>query len=278
VRALDIDKKIAFIQRQPLDYFTQAVTEASIRISDRDHMRRQPWRISEVGVAPVTVTSCVTMFKKIRFGSRESIGYEALDLPPQHLETVAWWVLPPEESLALVRRYGREPAEGLVGIANLLVDVVPLFAMCDTVDIGAVVDSSNMDRPTLFVFDKYPQGMGFSEKAFELCEEIMRATAEIIHACECRTGCPSCVGAAVPPSAFGAVESGTRGRIPDKEAALVLLHSILELEPYVPRYDRPVPSKVEGAGRPAEGDRPEGRPPRTKLPADVERNIRDQLK
>jgi DEAD/DEAH box helicase domain-containing protein len=273
VRKLDVDNKIAFVNREELDYFTQAVTEASIRIDDRDAMRSKPWRVSTTGLAPVTVTSSVTMFKKIRFGSRESIGYEQLDLPPQELQTVAWWLLPSEAALQLVRRYGREPAEGLVGMANVLVEVIPLFAMCDTVDIGAVVDSSNMDGPTLFVFDKYPQGMGFSERAFELVEDVMQATAEIIHSCKCETGCPSCVGAAVPPSAFAAVESGTRGTIPDKEAALILLHHLLELSPYVPRYAAP----TAVAAAEASGGERRPRAPSRRLPLDVERHIRDKL-
>jgi DEAD/DEAH box helicase domain-containing protein len=151
--------------------------------------------------------------------------------------------------------------------------VVPLFVMCDTVDIGTVVDSSNLDSPTLFVFDKYPQGMGFSERAFDLTEEIMKATAEIIHSCECETGCPSCVGAAVPPSAFSAVESGTRGNIPDKEAALVLLHYMLQMEPYVPRYGPPAPPPT-----PAVPPQEEPAHPKHALPADVEKKIRNQLK
>ncbi len=273
VERLDIGKKIAFVQKQELDYFTQAVTEASIRIDDREEMRTQDWRISRTGLANVTVTSCVTLFKKIQFGSRESIGYEQLDLPPQELQTVAWWVLPPESALQLVRRYGREPAEGLAGVANVLVEVVPLFVMCDTVDIGAVVESSNMDSPTLFVFDKYPQGMGFSERAFELTDDIFAATVEVIHSCECHTGCPSCVGAATMPSSFSTVESGTRGNIPDKEAALVLLHQMLQMEPYVPQYETPKPTGPE-----PERESSAGGSVRRRLPAEVERNIRDQLR
>ena len=35
------------------------------------------------------------MFKKIRFHSRDSLGFEKLELPPQLLETVALWLAPP---------------------------------------------------------------------------------------------------------------------------------------------------------------------------------------
>jgi len=273
VRELDLDKKVAFVEKQDLGYFTQALTESNIRITDREEMRQKDWRVSRTGVAPVTVTSVVAMFKKVKFGSRESIGYEKLDLPAQELETVAWWTVPPDSALKLVRHYGREPAEGLVGIANVLVEVVPLFVMCDAMDIGTVVDSANMDVPTLFIFDKYPQGMGFSEKAFELVEEIMKAAAEIIHGCNCRTGCPTCVGAAVPGFAFSDIESGTRGRIPDKEAALILLHQLLGLVPYVPRF--PPPARPEDAPQAPRKDRKAAGP---RLPGHIERNLRDQLR
>jgi DEAD/DEAH box helicase domain-containing protein len=215
------------------------------------------------------------MFKKVRFGSLESIGYENLDLPPQELETVSWWLVPPDSALKRVRHYGREPAEGLVGLANLLVEVVPLFVMCDAMDIGTTVDSSNMDRPTLFVFDKYPYGMGFSEKAYELIEDIMQAVSEIVHGCTCQTGCLSCVGSATPAFAMSRIESGTRGRIPDKEAALILLHEMLGLDPYVPKYPPPHAER-DGQKPPEEGEKRDEST--RKLPRHMERNIRDRLK
>lgn len=274
IRELDTEKKIAFARQEDLEYFTQALTEANIRIEDREQMREKEWRKTRVGMAPVTVTTLVYMFKKVRFGTMESIGYENLDLPPQELETMSWWILPPDEALDLARHYNREPSDGLVGLANVLVEVVPLFAMCDNMDIGTTVDSANMDQPTLFIFDKYPYGMGFSEKAYEMTEDIMQATADVLHGCECQTGCPSCVGAATPAYATSRIESGTRGKIPDKEAALVLLHHMLELEPYVPKYAPPSASPEGGEGGGEEADRK----PSTGLPEHLEKNIRDRLK
>jgi DEAD/DEAH box helicase domain-containing protein len=132
-----------------------------------------------------------------------------------------------------------------------------------------------MDSPTLFVFDKYPYGMGFSEKAYGLTDDIMQATADILHNCQCRTGCPSCVGASTPAYATSRIESGTRGKIPDKEAALILLHHMLELEPYVPRYAPPSGSS-EGAG--GSDEREKESKPSTGLPEHLEKNIRDRLK
>ena len=41
------------------------------------------------GFGDVTVTTTIPMFKKIKFHSRDSLGFEQLELPPQSLETVA---------------------------------------------------------------------------------------------------------------------------------------------------------------------------------------------
>ena len=44
----------------------------------------------------------------------------------------------------LYKAQGRVFAEGLIGIANALVECAPLYVMCDVQDIGVVVDSSNL--------------------------------------------------------------------------------------------------------------------------------------
>ena len=114
------------------------------------------WRVSRICFGDVSVTTLAIMFKKVKFEDRDSIGWENLDLPPSTLDTVACWVTPPREATGLVRRYGRVPVEGLKGIANVMVEVIPLFAMCDPADIGATIDSSNVGRSTLFIYDRYP--------------------------------------------------------------------------------------------------------------------------
>ncbi len=45
---------------------------------------------------------------------------------------------------------------------------------------------------------------------------------------------------AIPSFALGDLDSSVRGRIPDKEAALLILHDLLGLAPYLPR-PRPHP-------------------------------------
>jgi DEAD/DEAH box helicase domain-containing protein len=186
------------------------------------------------------VTWQTTAFKKIKFYTQESIGYSRLDLPAQHLETAACWFMPSQEVLAIVSSYGLKPVEGLVGIRNVAVNMLPLIAMCDRLDVGGLVDSSNFGTPTMFLYDRYPGGLGFSEKGYELFQSLMEECLATIEQCPCDVGCPSCVGLPVTqPAQQMDPDLGHGYPIPDKEAALVLLHRLLGREDYVPQTPRP---------------------------------------
>jgi DEAD/DEAH box helicase domain-containing protein len=270
---LDVDRKVAAVTQKGLDYYTQAVDETTIKVNETE--MSSDWRVSGLGFGEVSVTTLVIMFKKVKFEDRDSIGWENLDLPRLDLDTMGCWLVPPVEALRVCRSFGLVASEGLKGIANVLADVIPLFAMCDRSDIGTTVDSSNTGRPTLFVYDRHPGGIGFSEKVYEMMEEVVSACLTVVSECGCEDGCPSCVGAPVPPTGDN---GGTRGTIPDKEAALVLLHALLEREPYVPkRRERSGPAT--SASEPAsEGEGLSAAIPVRPMPANVESKIRRKVR
>lgn len=268
VNDLDIEKKIAFVEKKAVDYYTMAVSESNTKIDDKTE--EKTWHKNQVSLGDTTVTTIVTMFRKIKFHTRESLGFENLELPPQTLETTAFWLLPSEEAFARVKEHGRRATDALIGIANVVSEVMSLHVMCDSMDIGTVVESSNIGLPTLFVYDRYPGGMGFAAKGYDRIEPIMQDTLKVIEQCECYQGCPSCVGSPVPPFAFTSIDAGTRGTIPDKEAALILLHALLEKSPYIPKHPSPLKPL------PAE---PPRRPLTIKpLPPNLEQKLRKRLK
>jgi len=232
VERLDLEKKIGFVARRDLDYYTQSIQSSQIRLDETEH--ETAWGESTVGFGDVTVTTHIPMFKKVRFHSRDSLGFEKLELPPQELETVALWLVPSERARERVLEQGLVFGDGLTGIANALVEVAPMFVMCDVQDIGVNVDSKNLGRDAIFLYDRYPGGMGYAERCAEVVEDLIGSVHTVVRQCGCRDGCPSCVGAAVPSFALGDLDSATRGRIPDKDAALIILHELLGLEPYRP--------------------------------------------
>jgi DEAD/DEAH box helicase domain-containing protein len=49
-------------------------------------------------------------------------------------------------------------------------------------------------HPPLVIYDDVPGGIGFSQKLFELHDELIRRALELVGECDCKDGCPSCVG------------------------------------------------------------------------------------
>jgi DEAD/DEAH box helicase domain-containing protein len=138
------------------------------------------------------------------------------------------------------------------------VNMLPLLAMCDRLDVGGIVDSSNTGTPTMFLYDRYPGGLGFAEKGYELFGSLMEQCLTTIEKCPCEEGCPSCVGLPVTqPAQQSDLDLGRGYPIPDKDAALVLLTYLLGREPYVParrkrgRRGGPRRESTEAAAGPA---------------------------
>ncbi|HJR79600.1 MAG TPA: DEAD/DEAH box helicase [Anaerolineales bacterium] len=86
---------------------------------------------------------------------------------------------------------------GLSGLAYVLGNLAPLFLMCDAGDLGThvePVENQTFGQPTIVLYDAIPAGIGFSEKLFEMHDELMARALELVSECPCADGCPSCVG------------------------------------------------------------------------------------
>ena len=280
VEKLDLEQRIAYVRSGDFDYYTVAVDRTDIRLLDvpEEPPVEQPWRISQVGYGPVEVTSLVYMFRKIKFYQQDSIGFGNLDLPAQTLDTMAMWIVPPREALRRIRSYHRDPAEALLGVANALGGVLGLHVICESSDVGTTIDTSNLLSPAIFIYDRYPGGLGFARKCYDLVEEILTATLELIEECPCENGCPSCVGSPLPRFQPSAEDIDSRGQVPDKEAARCLLHDMLEREPYEPPLPPGYAEQAEPAAVPAATDVVAGPALEIKpLPEYVARKIRSQI-
>ncbi len=84
----------------------------------------------------------------------------------------------------------------LSALAHVVSHIAPLYLMCDPRDIGVVseVKSALTGLPTCTIYDNAPGGLGFSEELFRLHDTLLLAARELVAACRCPRGCPSCVG------------------------------------------------------------------------------------
>lgn len=96
---------------------------------------------------------------------------------------------------------GQQTRSALGGLAYLLRNLAPLFLMCDPGDIEVIAESRSplTKAPTVVIYER-SAGVGFSERLFDLHDELLTAALELVTDCRCRGGCPACVG---PPGDIG---------------------------------------------------------------------------
>ncbi len=227
VRELDLEGKIAYVERRETDYYTQAVLESNVRITgERDTNAEFPGAM--LGYGDVDVAWQTVAFKKIKFATKENIGLGPVNIPAQNLQTTAVWLAPDDAMRAAMKAAGLRASEGVVGLRNLAVVALPLVAMCDSRDLGGVVDSKNLGRSTMILYDRYPGGLGYSERGFANMPQLLAICLEMVRDCPCEDGCPSCVGL---PNLRPAIHSDpdlSRGHpMPDKRATIHLLELLI---------------------------------------------------
>lgn len=233
VRELDLNGKVAYVERRETDYYTQAVLESNVLITkERDTSDKIPF--AKVGYAEVDVSWQTVAFKKIKFASRENIGMGPVDIPAQQLTTTSLWLAPAPEVRLSMKQAGLRASEGVVGLRNLAVVALPLVSMCDSRDLGGVVDSKNLGTSTMILYDRYPGGLGYCQKGFGHVDQLLEICHEMVASCPCESGCPSCVGL---PDFFPGQHCDPdlkRGHpMPNKQATLWLLEILRQgvLEP-----------------------------------------------
>ncbi len=65
---------------------------------------------------------------------------------------------------------------------------------CGDVAHTLILGMTGSGKPNLYIYDAYPGGIGFSEPLYRACHTLLNRTLELISACPCKNGCPSCVG------------------------------------------------------------------------------------
>ena len=216
---LDPEGRVALVEAKHVDYTTesQTVTEISI-LATRDSYPLPSG--ATVNWGDVEVTTQVTGYRMRQAGTGLVLGEYPLELPAQVLTTTAvWWTAPD----ALVEEADVDTAElpGAVHAAeHAAIGLLPLFAGCDRWDIGGVSTARHADTgvATVFVHDGQPGGAGFAERGFEAFSTWQTATREAIAACECISGCPSCVQSP---------KCGNGNEPLEKDAAARLLRTVL---------------------------------------------------
>ncbi|MEW6049467.1 MAG: DEAD/DEAH box helicase [Candidatus Zixiibacteriota bacterium] len=205
VTRLDWDGKKAYVKETEVDYYTDAETKSDLKVlaTNQESVLLDDARMQsgEVSVSNVTV-----LFKKIKFETHENVGSGILNLPELEMHTNAFWYAFPGDVAVKLGLSGDTFGGALRGLANILGKIAPLWVMCDARDLRSIsqVRAPFTERPTVYVYENIPGGVGLSEKLFGEAERLFEACREHAKKCGCSSGCPTCVG---PP-----MEVGEHGR------------------------------------------------------------------
>ncbi|MCG8426968.1 MAG: DEAD/DEAH box helicase [Chromatiales bacterium] len=242
VERLDWDGRKAFVTRTRADYYTDAIDYTRLKILEP--FTKTPDKTAAVAHGEVHLVRRITGYKKIRYYTHENVGFGKINLPDQEIHTTAvWWQIEPNR---LDERFtSRQQAlDGFLGASYAMHHVATMQMLSELQDIGRAVgdgdakwfatvgshgrgalrdqndqalDPSALPQfsPTLFLYDNYPGGIGISEPLYAKKQLIVTQSAELVNACECEHGCPSCIGPILS-------SDETRGYSP-KQAALTVL-------------------------------------------------------
>jgi DEAD/DEAH box helicase domain-containing protein len=234
VEHLDFKERKAYVKRVDVDYYTDAVRYTQVRVLEATQSSAASAYFHSHG--DVLVRSQVVGFKKIKFFTNENIGDGKLELPESEMHTTSYWITLERPLLESLPYSVSERQCGMFGLLHALASVATLLLMCDGRDLGTAIGerppapdsgievveaqhaaplqgtaddftssrlrdapSSKLKEffePNLYLFDAYPGGIGFSEPLFRAHDLLLRKTRELIAACVCDEGCPSCVGPA----------------------------------------------------------------------------------
>ena len=243
VEKLDYPNRRAYVKKTQGDYYTDAIDYTHVSILEG--FEKKPGKETEVEHGEVQVATRVVGYKKIKFYTLENLGYGRIELPDLQFHTTSYWITF-VRSLTDRLPYPRlEIIDGILGLGYALHSMAALHLMCDPHDLHRCVgdrgakwflrlsrdskgfytsfdspeeipqDRMDLFEPTLFIYDNYPGGMGFSHQLFDDSKVLLEKTLRLISRCECQSGCPSCVGPVK--------EVGEKS----KEVALALLREIL---------------------------------------------------
>jgi DEAD/DEAH box helicase domain-containing protein len=243
VEHLDFRERKAYVKRVDVDYYTDAMKYTQVRVlevaQESGAMEERPEIAARKSHGDVLVRSQVVGFKKIKFFSHENIGFGQLELPENEMHTTSYWLTLERALLEALPCSVSERQSGMFGLLHAMKSVATLLLMCDGRDVGTAIGerppapsqaskelvplcledamsglTKEFFEPNLYLYDAYPGGIGFSEPLFRASELLLAKTRELIAACECEDGCPSCIGPAgeLAPRA--------------KEAALAILERV----------------------------------------------------
>lgn len=224
---LDLDKKLCRVDKVNVDYYTEAVWENRVEMTDQENEVKRHEATIRFGY--IHVNKQPKLYKKIRERSYENIGYGPITLPPFEYDTTGFSLqVSPAWRKAMDAKDRRYLGAALYGLSYLLRRAAPSLCMADTEDIETDVslfeEETQQWQSALYLYDAHEGGVGYSEKICERLEDALTLCRDIMSGCECESGCPACV----PPLPPGITNEELERLLIESNAAQACTRSLLD--------------------------------------------------
>jgi DEAD/DEAH box helicase domain-containing protein len=196
VDRLEWGERKAYVHRIDADHYTYA--NRAVTLKPLDVFAEASATGGRRVHGEVMVASLVTLFKKLKFGTDENVGWGPIDLPELELQTTAYWLTADR----LGRGWRRNELDvALLGAGRAIQTVASVLLMVDPRDLGLVgqVRSPHQEAPTIYLYESVPGGVGLSVRLYDRHDELVAAAFELVTACGCDAGCPACTGPRLEP-------------------------------------------------------------------------------
>jgi len=223
VDRLVLEKKDVIAHRTHLKYFTRSLSEKETEILQVHRSRPKGQFLVREGKLKVTET--INGFEKRALPGQELMGTYPLELPPQTFETIGMWVEIEPELKRYVEARGLHFMGGIHAVEHAVIGLFPLFALCDRNDIGGIsyTHHPELQKSAVFIYDGHPGGVGLAQRGFDVIEDLLQKTLDVVSGCECEEGCPSCIHSP---------KCGSGNKPLDKAAAVLVLKGLLGHIPF----------------------------------------------
>lgn len=196
VEKLDLVNRIATVFPIEVNYFTVPFTDTMVNIIKE--FKSREFSRTNASFGDVLIKEAVVAYKMIQFHNRQNLGFESIkDNLFTTLETEGLWYLIPEDVDNIINSYTEFNYYN--GVKHALLNAARIRTMATSEDIGATIFNTvekdgEVKRAFVILYDLYPGGLGFTEKAFDYAEDILKDAISMVKNCKCKDGCPACVG------------------------------------------------------------------------------------
>ncbi len=193
VTDFDVSSRNAICESFDGNYYTMPDVRKDARIIKTQ--KRKDFYRTAASFGDVSVVTTILGHKKLQFHNHDNLGYEGIDSLHKTIDTEGVWIQVPANVMnAFAHLNSTGHLSQFDGLVYAILNAAKAVTMTDQSDIDALFMADSDNNVSIALYDLFVGGMGYSEKCYDLIDEIIHHAILQVKGCKCKNGCPACVG------------------------------------------------------------------------------------